>query len=382
MKENLLTFNLKQRFKFKNLYNKFYITKFYLNFLILSIILISIIQTINSQDDFENLQREIYPGAEMPYERLGGAHPGYRNLDFANEFDDIEHRINNPRGGMHGYNHRQEMRGRGRRHNINGINQHFNGMQDNIVGNTNSRSYGPFGIFSNSWMNTLYEMMMMLFFFSFVYNCLCGNNKNDKYALAWYNANKQYFEERYSNIGLKKEEDVNGIQDIETNSLPIIKDSQYIYKFYASGYRYIKWLMVVLEFRKRHDLFSVFSTYIFSQKDRIVFEVGIEPLVEESGWVFCVCNKRDGPTLARDYQDINFFCSTSVPSNMSDKLILYSESEELYCDLFQNRVNYLFKFNFNKLFFRIYLVTIKKLKNILISFILRISKHSAKSKFK
>jgi hypothetical protein len=335
MNENLLTYNFMQRFKFKNSLNKYYI-----NFLILSIIVFSIIQLINSQDDFENLQREIYPGAGMPYERLGGAHPGYRNIDQTNDFDEIEHRINNKRGGMR-HENRQQMRGQGR-HNFNGgMNHQFNGMQDNVFGNSNNRSYGPFGIFSNSWMNTLYEIMMMLFFFSFVYNCFCGNNKNDKYALAWYNANKQYFEERYSNIGLKKEEDVNGIQDIDTNSLPIIKDSQYIYKFYASGYRYIKWLMVVLEFRKRFDMFSVFSTFIFSQKDRIVFEVGIEPLVEDSGWVFCVCNKRDGPTLARDYQDINFFCSTSVPSNMSDKLILYSESEELYCDLFQNRVNYL-----------------------------------------
>lgn len=340
MKETSHTFKLKRQ-RLKSIIT---IAKSHLNFLVLSFILICIIQTINSQDDFEDFRREIFPGGGVPYERVGGAHPGYRNLDYAHDFDEIENRLNNPRGGMHGhgYDNHREIRARGRLNINRGMNQHFNVHQDNIIGNINNNSYGPFGIFSNSWMNTLYEIMMMLFFFSFVYNCFCGNNKNDKYALAWYNANKQYFEERYANIGLKKEEDANGIQDIETNSLPIIKDSQHIYKFYASGYRYIKWLMVVLEFRKRHDMFSVFSTFIFSQKDRIVFEVGIEPLVEDSGWVFCVCNKRDGPALARDYQDINFFCTTSVPSNMSDRLILYSESEELYCDLFQNRVNYFF----------------------------------------
>merc|ERR1711957_3134 len=84
-------------------------------------------------------------------------------------------------------------------------------------------------------------------------------------------------------------------------------------------------------------MFSLFTTMIFNHKDRIVYEVGIEPLIEDSGWVFCICNKRDGPTLAKDYQDINFFCTATEPSIMSDRLILYSESEDLYCDLFQNR---------------------------------------------
>ena len=308
-------------------------------FLILLVILISIIETINSQDDFENLQnldqiqREMYRDEDMQNNRIGGgAHPGYRNADQRNG-----HMHNNRGGGNH-----HHMGGQGR-HNqqgggMGGMNQHFHGNQENTMGNMNNRSYGPFGIFSNSWMNTLYEIMMMLFFLSFIYNCFCGNNKNDKYALAWYNANKQYFEERYSDIGLKKDEDTNGIQDINTSSLPIIKESQYVYKFYASGYRYIKWIMVVLEFRKRHDMFSLFTTMIFNHKDRIVYEVGIEPLIEESGWVFCICKKRDGPILAKDYQDINFFCTVTEPSIMSDRLILYSESDELYCDLFQNRV--------------------------------------------
>jgi len=317
MKANLNKISLTEKFKLKNLLQKFSFTKSHIYFLLLSLILISIIQTINTQDDFRNIenfdeiQRDIYPGGR-PDGRMGGAHPGYRNIDQ----EDMNHRIhNNHRGGMHGHHGRHQMGGIGRNNFNGGMNQNFHGIQDNNMmgmGNMNNRSYGPFGIFSNSWMNTIYETLMMLFFLSFVYNCFCGNNKNDKYALAWYNANKQYFEERYSDIGLKKEEDENGIPDIKTNSLPIIKDSQYVYKFYASGYRYIKWLMVVLEFRKRNDMFSLFTTMIFNQKDRIVFEVGIESLIENSGWVFCVCNKRDGPILARDYQDINFFCPTWV----------------------------------------------------------------------
>lgn len=340
-----------------NQINNKILNKSTITFLLISIVLTSsLFQVIKTQDDFEDMQnfdqiqRDIYPnggiGGDGPMGGMnghlgGGAHPGYRNIDHG-DMDMNNYRMHQGhRGGMGGGpggHQRHHMGGHGR-HNFNGgMNQQFHGSQDNMMGNMNTRSYGPFGIFSNSWMNTTYEIMMMMFFLSFVYNCFCGNNKNDKYALAWYNANKQYFEERYSDIGLKKDEDVNGIQDINTDSLPIIKENQYVYKFYASGYRYIKWLMVVLEFRKRHDMFSVFTTMIFNQKDRIVFEVGIEPLIENSGWVFCVCNKRDGPILAKDYQDINFFCSTSEPSIMSDRLILYSESDDLYCDLFQNRV--------------------------------------------
>jgi hypothetical protein len=324
--------------KIKGIFNKFSLTKSHLYFLILLIILISIIQSINSQNDFENLQnidqiqREMY--RDEGNHIGGGAHPGYQRNDY-NEMN--TNRMHQNRGG----GNRHQMGGHGR-HNQHGGgmggSQHFNGNQDNIITNHNNRSYGPFGIFSNSWMNSLYEIMMMLFFLSFIYNCFCGNNKNDKYALAWYNANKQYFEERYSDIGLKEEKDSDGIQDINTTSLPIIKESQYVYKFYASGYRYIKWIMVVLEFRKRQDMFSLFTKMLFNNKDRIIYEVGIETLIEDSGWVFCICNKRDGPTLARDYQDINFFCTATEPSIMSDKLILYSESDELYCDLFKNRV--------------------------------------------
>ena len=177
---------------------------------------------------------------------------------------------------------------------------------------------------------------MFIFFLSFLFNCLCTNYRNDKYALVWYNANKKYFEERYAEIGLKKEEE--DIEDIYVDGLPIIKENPYMYKFYASDYRYIKWLLVVLEFRKRQDLGSILASYIMPKQDRIIFEVGIQPYEVNTRWVFCVCRRRDGYQLLKDREDIKFFCDITEPSNMSDNLILYSESDELYCDLFQNKV--------------------------------------------
>lgn len=298
---------------------------------LLTIILITIKHT-NLQNEF---QQRIYPEDFGEFQdndihhRMGGAHPGYRNIPHDERLEGMQYEGN--RRGMHG----NYQRGHGRNHYQQNNFNHRNDVNHNFYGNDNNKRYGPFGIFSNSWFNTIYEIMMILFLISFLFNCLCGSKKNDKYALAWYKANKDYFEERYSEIGLKKDDE---IEDINPDSLPIIKENQYLYKFYAAGYRYVKWLLVILEFRKRHDMLSLFTSFVFTNKDRIIYEVGIDPVEENTGWVFCVCNKRDAAQLTKEYQDINFFCSNSEPSNMSDKLILYSESEELYCDLFQNKV--------------------------------------------
>jgi hypothetical protein len=282
---------------------------------------------------------------EMPQQRMGGAHPGFRNVEPEGHFGaagaGMNRRFNQHPGGMPemmgGAHHRQGHRNFP---NNNGMraNNFQNNQQQQILsssGNSGNQSSGPFGIFNSSLANSLYEILMMVFLLGFLYNCFCGKNANDKYALAWYNANKQYFEERYAELGINNSEEG---EVVETDSLPIIKDSPYLYKFYAAGYRYIKWLLVVLEFRKRQDTISLFTSFLFPARDRIIFEVGIEPSDDNVSWVFCVCNRRDVGTLKKDHQDIDFFCNTFEPSIMSDRLVLLSESDELYCELFQNKV--------------------------------------------
>ena len=46
-------------------------------------------------------------------------------------------------------------------------------------------------------LSLFYQIMMIFFFVSFVYNYFLGKNQNDKHALVWYQSNKEYFEERY-----------------------------------------------------------------------------------------------------------------------------------------------------------------------------------------
>jgi hypothetical protein len=122
-----------------------------------------------------------------------------------------------------------------------GYSQNFqNGQQVN----NNQNFYSP-----SSWMGStygsIYEILMIIFLGGFIFNCLCGKTLNDKYAIAWYNANKQYFEERYEMIGLKKEEDQLDFK--MPDNLPITKENPHVFKFYAANYRYVKWLLAVLE---------------------------------------------------------------------------------------------------------------------------------------
>lgn len=334
-------------------YNK---SNSYMKLIFLFTILIFLSSSINqvkSQEDFEieNLNHMnndfIDERMEMPHQRMGGAHPGFRNMEPERHFGGggagMNRRFNQHPGMMPemmgGAHHRQGHRNfpnNGMR-----MNNFQNNHQQQVIssGGNNNQSHGPFGIFNSSFANSLYEILMMVFLLGFLYNCFCGKNANDKYALAWYNANKQYFEERYAELGIKNSDEE---EIVETDSLPIIKDSPYLYKFYAAGYRYIKWLLVVLEFRKRQDTISLFTSFLFPARDRIIYEVGIEPAEDNVSWIFCVCNRRDAGTLKKDHQDIDFFCNTFEPSIMSDRLVLLSESDELYCELFQNKVNFIF----------------------------------------
>ena len=60
-------------------------------------------------------------------------------------------------------------------------------------------------------------------------------------------------------------------------------------------------------------------------------------LKNKSGWLFCVCRKRNVNNLKRAYQDINFFGKNYEPSIFCDRLTLIAENNELFLDLFQNK---------------------------------------------
>ncbi len=216
-KNNLIT--SKKRFEFS--INSFPI----LFILIITLSIAYIIPTAYSQDEFEiqNMQDNYHNNdfiderIEMPNHRMG-AHPAFHNMEHQDMRGGAMHnrRFNNHPGINRDHNMIAGGGHAGRNFHSNGIriNNYQNNNQQIISNNNNMNSFGPFGIFNSSLANSIYEILMMIFLLGFLYNCFCGKNANDKHALAWYNSNKQYFEERYSELGIK-----NGDEDDDNTSI-------------------------------------------------------------------------------------------------------------------------------------------------------------------
>jgi hypothetical protein len=86
----------------------------------------------------------------------------------------------------------------------------------------------------------LYELVMLFFLILFIINCFLGKAKNEGLAQKWYTANRQYLEENYAHVGVNTEYNTKG-------SVPMMKESYNNFKFYASGRKNIKWLLVNMD---------------------------------------------------------------------------------------------------------------------------------------
>ena len=187
-------------------------------------------------------------------------------------------------------------------------------------------------------LGLFYQLIMVFFLVSFLYNFFLGKNQNDKHALVWYNANKDYFEERYEYFGLEDEDKLT--KKIPKNNFikncKMSKENPYYYKLSCANYRYIHYLTVVLEFKKRYDVTSILSSIFISPKDRIVFQVAFKPN-DDLGWIFCVCSKKKAQSLKKSYEDLNYFCEIYQPSSFNNYMALISESLEVFMELFNNK---------------------------------------------
>ena len=188
-------------------------------------------------------------------------------------------------------------------------------------------------------LSLFYQIMMIFFFVSFIYNYFLGKNQNDKHALVWYNSNKEYFQERYEYFGI---EDDDKLKKPKKNSISLMKDCKlskenpYYYKLSCANYRYIRYLTVALEFHKRYDMTSILTSIFISPKDRLVFQVSFEP-IENVGWIFCVSKKSQSKSLKKSYEDLNYFCEVYEPSSFNNYMCLISESLEMFMELFNNK---------------------------------------------
>lgn len=183
-----------------------------------------------------------------------------------------------------------------------------------------------------------YQLIMIFFLVSFVYNFFLGKNQNDKHALVWYNSNKEYFEERYEYFGLEEEDKLTKkiIKNNFAKNCKMSKENPYYYKLTCANYRYIHYLTVVLEFKKRYDVTSLLSSIFITPKDRIIFQVSYKPN-DDLGWIFCVCKKKKAKSLKKSYEDLNYFCEIYEPSSFNNYMALISESLEVFMELFNNK---------------------------------------------
>ena len=184
----------------------------------------------------------------------------------------------------------------------------------------------------------VYQLIMIFFLVSFVYNFFLGKNQNDKHALVWYNSNKEYFEERYEYFGLEEEDKLTKkiIKNTFAKNCKMSKENPYYYKLSCANYRYIHYLTVVLEFKKRYDVTSLLSSIFITPKDRIIFQVSFKPN-DDLGWIFCVCKKRKAKSLKKSYEDLNYFCEIYEPSSFNNYMALITESLEVFMELFNNK---------------------------------------------
>lgn len=176
----------------------------------------------------------------------------------------------------------------------------FAGARDNKFQNFNTQTntgYSIFQIINVSFFG--YSLSEYLFAFMV---CLIGyfyifsKSFNDKYATAWFDSNKTYFD-RFSRICVKP--------DTETikNTTPMIKDAYNIFRYYVEEYKSIKWLTAILEFKVKQDTSSFVSGFLFTIQDKIYYRVGLNP-VDPVPNVFCICKKTENQYVKKSYKDI------------------------------------------------------------------------------
>ena len=187
------------------------------------------------------------------------------------------------------------------------------------------------------YMNSMYQIMIVFFFFGLVYKLFFANKQNDKNALEWYEANKDYFKERYEIFGLVEDEETGSFRkDENMKDCIMIKENSNNYKLICGKYRYIKYISVSLQFHKRYDMSVMVASMFVSLKDKIVYQVTFNS-VDPCGWVFFISRNNQCMTIKDNYEDLNLFCEIYHPNFMEEYMSLISEDLDIFVELFKNK---------------------------------------------
>ena len=135
--------------------------------------------------------------------------------------------------------------------------------------------------------------------------------------------------------------------DTKTSSSEIIfRESQSCFKCYASGRRYVNWVMTTLELRKRQDLMSELVNLVMPSKDKVIIEVSMN----ESNMhpmVFAIVKKKLSKAFISEHKDVKKYTrvvtdpqgvlaankATSHFAWPKKKLVVLSESKDLFSSM-------------------------------------------------
>ena len=257
------------------------------------------------------------------------------NINNINYMNQMNNHHRNPRGFSQNFKPHQ-MGGQSSYYNSHNYQQsnHQNNNNNYQTYSTNSRKSKFGGYFSS-----VYQILMALGFVGLIYRLFFGNRQNDKYAMVWYEANIDYFKERYESVGLIEDE-ITGTyrkpdDDIVTKS-SMIKEDMNNYRFICGNYRYIKYIVINLFFQKKYDVSFFLTSFFMSTSDKITYQVNFNS-VDPCGWVFCIARNRKGTGIKKGYEDLNCFCEIYHPKFMSDYMCLISEDLNIFDEMFENR---------------------------------------------
>jgi len=166
-------------------------------------------------------------------------------------------------------------------------------------------SFGP-----TETQNYYMEYAALVFIAVYAVNFFLGSKKNNRIAQNWYRNYEEWFKTQFSTTG------------------SLLKESQFSYKFYASGRRYCTGMLVTMNLRKRHDLFSLLMEAGGGSEDSIVIEI---PMMEDDmePFVFAITRKKAEKKMKKNNKDLDTL-SLSIKSRvLPDSLVLLTDTPDL-----------------------------------------------------
>lgn len=164
--------------------------------------------------------------------------------------------------------------------------------------------------------------------FALVY--MWGRNENTKIAEAWMNQFRDLFQTQFYQVGLNPGSGA-GDEDL------LEKESQHLFKLFASGRKNCKGMMAQLELCKRHDLLSYTFGLFSNTSDRLILDVMMDD--DSMGpFVFAVVPTKGFVGFQADKLDLKHYAKRVPLEMLPSSMVLLTDCRELIPILLQDKV--------------------------------------------